>query len=133
MRPGNLQETQVVSVHSGCCNRILCTGAYTTETYVSLFWPVWFLVRAVLLLYRWLPSSCVLTWPLVCVCVCVCGEREKGREGGREWGGGRLFGVSSNEDTIPMKGPHLYDLIQCYFFGGSVSKYSHTRGWDFNI
>ena len=50
MRPGNLQETQVVSVHSGCCNRILCTGAYTTETYVSLFWPVWFLVRAVLLL-----------------------------------------------------------------------------------
>ena len=47
----------------------------------------------------------------VCVCVCVCGEREKGREGGREWGGGRLFGVSSNEDTIPMMGPHLYDLI----------------------
>ena len=82
VRPGNLQETQVVSVHSGCCNRILCTGAYTTETYFSLFWQVWFLVRAVLLLYRWLPSSCVLTWPLVCVCVCVWTERE--REGGRK-------------------------------------------------
>ena len=45
------------------------------------------------------------------VCVCVCGQREKGREGGREWGGGRLFDVSSNEDTIPMMGPYLYDLI----------------------
>ena len=29
-------------------------------------------------------------------------RREKVREGGREWGGGRLFGVSSHEDTFPM-------------------------------
>ena len=54
----------------------------------------------------------------VCVCVCVrmhmhaCIEKErKGREGRREWERGRLFGVSPHEDTIPMMGPHLYDLI----------------------
>ena len=54
----------------------------------------------------------------MCVCVCVrmhmhaCIEKErKGREGRREWERGRLFGVSPHEDTIPMMGPHLYDLI----------------------
>ena len=84
--PGNTG----VSVYLGCCNKIPQARAYTTEIYFSQFWKVWFQVRAFLLACKWLPSSCILTWPVLCVCVCVCVcmcvcvWREREREGERE-------------------------------------------------
>lgn len=58
------------------------------------------------------------------VCVCVCIERK---------GGGGLSSVSSYKDTNPMMSPLFITSFNLnYFLRGPISKYSHTRGLDFN-
>jgi len=73
----------------------------------------WFLVRALFLVYRQLPSVCVFIWPLLCVHM----ERERERDSSV---------MSLFIETLILL--DLYLLFLHYFCGGPISKYSHTGG-----
>lgn len=101
----------------GCYNKMLWTSG--TDIYFSQFQslgsprlrcqPSWILVRALLLVCRWLPSCCALT-----------GQRA----------GSPVFSFCKNAHPI-MREPPLWPHITQITSEGPASKYCFTGNWGF--
>lgn len=117
----NREMVDVVLVSFGCHNRI--AQMRWLKFIFSFFWRLsslrskchqdWLLTSSLFLACRWLPSCCVLTWPLLCARTCA--EREQSL----------LFLISSYKLTISIGQMRWPQLISITSPKAPVSKWSH--------
>lgn len=106
----------------GVNNRKLFSQSLEPRSPRSRFWTIWFLVRGLLLAWRWPPPGCGLTCPFLGKCT----QRTPGQPCLSLLLRTRILSDQSPGQIPGHKRPHLA-LISSFFLG-PISKYGYIRG-----